>query len=729
MVFYEYKVFGVVQGVGFRPHIYKLAMKNSFFGSVRNEDGFVRIIVNDEFFEEKIRINPPLLARIDKVTKKKTSKKSFVSFSILDSIKKTRFSSLNIPTDLFLCFDCKKDLDDSHNRRHNYYFVTCTNCGPRYTIIENTPYDRVNTSMKSFEMCDDCKKEYINPEDRRYHAQTIACKTCGPRLSFTDKETNEVFGEVDAIRKAVEALRNDELVSVKGVGGFHIVSTTTKKAVLRLRRFIQRENKPLALMAKNTQQIKKVCVITSKEEEHLLSPQRPILILEKKELKTFDYVSELSSLGFMLPYTALHELILKEFDEPLIFTSNNFADEPIEHEVGLTNKVLSHQRRIVNKVDDSIIKVIKNKAFFLRRARGYTPTITDLGDGFEDCVCLGAEMNSSFTILKDGVAYTSQFLGNTTNHEAFDNYKEELNKWISWIKPEIKKVVCDAHPEYNTTKHAEKLAKDYKAELVKVLHHKAHLASIILEKDLKCDSYSISFDGLGFGEDQEVWGGEVFKYTHKNKEFIRVAHLEAQKLIGGDSAARNPKKYLFGILKKFMSTEKIKRLGLYSEDETLLLSKALEQDFNTHNTTSTGRVLDAAAVLLGFCDVNSYDARCAMILESKAYKKPLFLEPVIRKENNMLVLETTPLFEFLTKNLDNDKGVLASTVHEYLANGYIKIINALNNESFPVLVSGGVTYNKHITKKFLEEAYITNQKVPSGDGGISLGQAHWARKK
>lgn len=714
---YEYKVYGVVQGVGFRPYVYRLAKEHGLVGIVRNEDTFVRIIVNDSCFETKLKKNPPILSKIDRVEIEKIEliEEIYTDFRILES--KRNSANIIIPPDVNMCSDCARELKDPNDRRFGYYFITCTNCGPRFSIVKNSPYDRDTTSMDEFEMCDECKSEYTNPLNRRYHAQTIACKSCGPRLFFYENG-NKIL-EDSAIEKCVEKIKSGELVSIKGVGGFHIVSTVLE--IMKLREFAYRENKPFALMAK-LEIIKEYCYVDSIEEELLLSKKRPIVLLRKKDNR-LNLISEIDTLGFMLPYTPLHELIFDNFNEPLIFTSCNLPDEPIESEVGLTNHVLDNERRIVNKVDDSILKVIEGRKLFIRRGRGFTPTVLDVDS--EDLVCLGAEMNSSFTIVKGKKAYISQYLGNTSNDNAFVNYKTELDKWLKWVQPDVKKIVCDMHPNYNTSRYANELANRFNCNIVRMQHHEAHLSSVALENpDIK-DFIGVSFDGMGYGLNGSIYGGEIYSYIHNDNSFKRVGTIETYSLIGGDSATKNPKKILYGILKKFSTNEEIKKLELFDKEEIEIISKQLISGFNVFETTSIGRIIDAAAVLIGVCEKNDYDARCAMLLESNAKGVGIEIEPEIIEKEGLVVLQITPLFKYLFENLDKEKEILASTTLEYISNGFIKMVERLNTKRLPVLFSGGVSYNKQIAKKFFSNGYITNSILPCGDGNISFGQTRF----
>ncbi len=719
-----YRIFvqGIVQGVGFRPYIYRKAKEHDLCGSVRNIGNGVEIIINDKDFIQKLTNLPPLAKISEYTVIKYKSKKNFSDFSILKSI--TSKGETELPADIFLCDDCVKELRDKNNRRHDYYFITCTNCGPRFTIIEDYPYDRPYTSMHEFKMCPECTNEYINPLNRRYHAQTIACKNCGPKLRLL-RGVKNVSGssDIDTIKKTVDLIKSGEIVSIKGVGGFHTTSLCDDKNVLKIRRLFHRPHKPYAVMVKDIKMAKKISYVSQREKELLESPQRPIIILQKKNTDSFSIASELDTIGVMLPYTALHYLLFDYLHEPLVMTSSNTPGEPISTTEDIGKYFLTHERRIVNRCDDSVLKVINNTPFFLRRSRGYTPLPILLPIVCQDTISVGAEMNNVICAVKKNKCYLSQYIGDTSQYETYKYLKETTLKFIHLTRSKPKIITCDLHPGYNSTIFAQELAKKFQAKLIQIQHHMAHIASVAAEHNLT-EYIGIAMDGLGYGNDGKLWGGEIFS-IHSGNRFTRIGHLEEQPQIGGDSATRHPKKMLFGILSKILNEEELLKIRLFNDKHSRFYLKMLRNDFNIQYTTSTGRVLDAASALLGFCDIRTYDGRPAIILESKA-TTPLKFEPIFSKKNGVTILMTTPLFNFLFSSKAK-KGSLAATTQMYLAKGlYMIAREKARKKNIPIVFSGGVAYNRMISEYLLHHGVLVNKNLPSGDGGICYGQSYLA---
>jgi len=719
---YRLFVQGIVQGVGFRPYIYRKAKENNLVGSVKNTGNGVEIIINDRHFIQKLTDLPPL-AKISKFTMTKyESKKFFSDFSIL---KSTRFGEeTELPADIFLCSDCLRELRNGKNRRHDYYFITCTNCGPRFTMIEDYPYDRPFTSMHQFKMCPQCKKEYIDPLNRRYHAQTIACKNCGPKLHLLcDSKDISCQSDIDTIEKAIQLIKSGEIVSIKGVGGFHTTSLCDQRNVSNIRKMFHRPNKPYAILVKDVKMAEKITHISLKEKEMLESPQRPIVVLKKKKKNAFNIASELDTIGVMLPYTALHYLLFDYIKEPLVMTSSNIPGEPISTTEKIGTYFLTHERNIVNRCDDSVVKVIHNTLFFLRRSRGYTPIPIMLPIQCQDTVAVGAEMNNVICTTKKNKCYPSQYIGDTSKYETYNFFKETTMKFIHLTRSKPRIIACDLHPSYNSTIFAKELTKKYHAKLIQIQHHKAHVASVAAEHDIT-DYIGIAMDGLGYGDDGKFWGGEIFS-VRKGNRFTRIGHLEEQPQIGGDSATIYPKKMLFGILSKILTEKELLKLHLFDKKESRIFLKILQNNFNVQYTTSTGRILDAVSALLGFCNKRTYDGRPAMILESMA-TTPLDLEPVFSQENGKTILMTTPLFDFLNR-IRADKGKLAATAQMYIAKGLFMIAEkAVCTKNLPIVFSGGVAYNRMISEYMLNHGVIFNKELPAGDGGICYGQAYLA---
>lgn len=705
---YEFFVRGVVQGVGFRPFVYTACKAAQLVGYVQNVGEGVIIVVNDK--DELIRIlsQKPSLARLDFIGYKEI-KGSYSDFSIKESAGSSGFSE--VPPDLFLCSDCLKELRAKDDWRHNYWFISCTNCGPRFSMITGTPYDRPFTSMKHFPMCRKCSIEYSTVTDRRYHAQTIACPDCGPKLEFINKNGESLGG----IEEAAEMITSGEIVAVKGVGGFHLVCSF--ESVGALRDVVGRVDKPFAVMVKDERMLKNLVKTSDIELELLRSSIRPIVVLRKKHVESYLDISELDSLGVMFPYTALHYLLFDHIDQPLIFTSSNKPGEPISTTVEeqFVDHILNHTREIVHPLDDSIVKVINGHPVWLRRSRGMVPKSIPI-DSKKSILALGAEMNSTFCLTKNGRALVSQYFGNLSSIDVQDRFLEELESWKTLfdIHPEL--IVCDEHPTYDSTSIAHKLKVELGVPLKKVQHHRAHIEAVAAEHGLT-DYVGIAMDGLGYGLENCLWGGEVFDGEK------RIGHLQAQLQLGGDMATKKPSMMLCSILLSFMDPEDIVPImrGKLTRLECDVLHKEYEARSNALWTTSVGRVLDAAAVLLTDVHERTYDGRPAMILESLAGDaEPYQLKPLIEQTHEHKVLNTTNLFQYIINHLDQDKARLAATVHRYIAEGLFLIASGVNGKA--IVFGGGVVANRHITSYLLDKGVKIPKELPAGDGGISFGQ-------
>jgi len=705
---YRFKIKGVVQGVGFRPYIYNACTKTGLCGFVQNTGDGVVVEVDDKESFENILKNSPENAEIEsyEIEEIDTEHASF-------TIKKSKGSGYSeIPPDFYICNECVADMNDEGNRRYDYFFTTCTNCGPRFSATRNAPYDRETTSMDCFPMCKDCRKEYENPRDRRYHAQTIACHKCGPTLSLY--KGVQKIGTKNPISDAVDLIKQGEIVAIKGIGGFHLACNKSEKAVKKLKKLTGRKDKPFAIMCADMKMAKTISKPTAKEEELMLSKERPI-VLARKTAK-HSHISELDTIGIMLPYSALHYLLFKYLSGPIVLTSSNLSDEPIStsKDEQIASYVLDHDREITNATDDSVIKVIGENPFFIRRSRGFVPQSINVPAGSKNILALGAELNNTFCVYDQvGKATLSQFMGTTSNLKTFERYKESVHSFLNYTNVEPELIISDLHPNYNTTRFAMTLSEELQIPFRQVQHHKAHAYAVALENDLD-DFVAIVSDGLGYGIDETIWGGEIFDNDK------RVGHLETQFQLGGDSASEFPAKMLFSILRNFFSLEETKKFMQNTfDDKTLsLLDKQLGERYNAPVTSSTGRILDAVSFLLNFCGERTYDGRPAMLLEANS-STPYDVAPII-KDN---VLMTTPLFQYLVNNLDKDKNKLAATAQFYLARGFHEIASKFGK---PIVWSGGVAYNKIMTEYMLENDVLTHKKIPAGDGGISFGQIAYA---
>ncbi len=697
---YLIRIWGVVQGVGFRPFVYSRCREIGLNGYVKNTGSGVEVVVDDKDRFLPILKDLPPLARVDGYDIKEVQREHS-DFSIKES---TGQGSAEIPYDVSLCSRCLEELRDRHNKRYGYFFITCTDCGPRFSILEKSPYDRRNTSMNSFDMCPDCAKEYLDPMNRRHHAETIACEKCGPRIRL---HSNGL--ECGGIKEAADLLRSGEILAIKGIGGFHLACRI--ESAKGLRDIAGRKNKPYATMVKSIEEVEKIAVLGKLEKKHLLSDKRPVVVLEKKNKEELRDISELDSIGVMLPYTALHYLLFDRFKGPLVMTSSNLPGKPItsRDDEQFVPHVLSHDREIVNPIDDSVVKIIEKKVLLLRRSRGYVPGSIPL-KGAKEGLCLGAQENASVCIVKNGKATLSQYLGDTRVLETYDSYRKKTERLLKALDCSPEFIACDPNPLFNISRYGKELSERFGVPLIKVQRHLAHVFSVAGEKGLS-DFVGIACDGFGLGTDGSAWGGEVFI----GKE--RVGGLERQPLIGGDSATLHPKRMLFGILCRFLDGEELAKASGIKPKEASVLSAMLQKGFNCLDTSSCGRVLDAASAFLGFCDDREYQGRAAMLLEANSSRE-YGLEPVI-KGNELL---TTPLFEFLYENRCLEKGRLAATAQMYLSRGLF-LIAERRASGRPIVFSGGCAYNRLMSGFMIENRVHINELVPAGDGGVSFGQA------
>jgi hydrogenase maturation protein HypF len=746
------KVTGIVQGVGFRPFIYRIAVKNGLNGYVRNRgDAGVEILLEGEkesiecFLKDLRGKKPPLAQLHEIITSPTNGKNEYENFKIYESSEKGELSGSVIPPDIAICDECLKELQDPKDQRYNYFFITCTNCGPRYTIIERLPYDRENTTMRDFPMCSFCKSEYTNPVNRRFHAQTVACPKCGPKVYLTSGK-GELVSCKDPIRKAGRLLSEGFIVAIKGYGGFHIATATTRdEPLIRLRKVKHRRQKPFAIMAPNLKVVKSFADVNQREAELLTSYTRPIVPLNKNENC---YLSNLiapglHNIGVMLPYTGLHYMLFDDVDEPaFVMTSANPPNQPIIEEDDEALKkledtvdyLLFHNRKIAHRCDDSVVRVHGKHQVFLRRSRGYAPAPVMLKEKVKHCaVGLGGELNNTICVLLENKAFISQHIGDVENIETRDFLENAVKHLTHLTNSKVEAVACDLHPKFTTTKLAHDLAEKNGWQLIQVQHHYAHIAALMAEHGAK-EVIGVCCDGYGYGVDGEAWGGEILLCTQETSGFKRLAHLQKQPLIGGDLATRYPLRVAAGILHKQLNIEnwllQNQKRFPYGEKEIQMILHQLEKGNDTVKTTSCGRVLDAVAAILGVCYERTYEGEPAMKLESMAIKGKdlLKLEPKI--EGN--ILNTTQmLLEVFENRIKNSKADLAYFAHAYLAKGLAKLAieKALENDVKTLGFSGGTASNEILSltiRKTVEAAglkFLVHETIPPGDGGLSLGQA------
>ena len=626
----EAVVFGVVQGVGFRPFIYRTAHELNYMGWVKNIGFGVEIHLEshhannfDDFFQA-LEENKPPLSQINKITIRPAEYLGCKSFSIERTLEGSSF--VFISPDISICENCRTEMLSPQDRRHLYPFINCTDCGPRYTIVKKLPYDRDKTTMSIFPMCPECSREYSDPMDRRYHAQPIACPVCGPHIELKSAKTGEALS--GGLEEAARLIKAGKILAVKGLGGFHLICDVwNASAVEKLRATKTRRTKPLALMARNLKEIENIAYVNPAEKQQLLSARRPIVLLRKK--KEIPAIAPgLNELGIMLPYTPLHCLLLEEV--PLIVaTSSNLKDSPImkEEEEGiqdLCDFILTHNRPIKMRADDSVMKVSGNRPLFLRRARGYVPHPQPVPRELEfsgHILALGGELKDTISIYKNGYVVTSQFLGDLDEYQNFKYFEETIAHLSSLfeIKPEL--VISDLHPDFHTTRYAQKMGIPH----FQIQHHFAHTLAPMLEHNISPEKkvLGISLDGFGYGADGTAWGGEFLIADYQN--FSRFAHLDMVPLPGGDLAAKQPWRMALAYLLQTYGRElpEIKSLKKVKPNLIKGVREMIKKKIACPLSSSCGRLFDAVSFLVGLAPLEvSYEAEAPMLLESTAAAAP-----------------------------------------------------------------------------------------------------------
>jgi hydrogenase maturation protein HypF len=773
----EIRVCGIVQGVGFRPTVYRLAKVFGLKGEVYNdgEGVLIRVSGSEEEitdFVNKLYQECPHLARINEVIRSpylgEFDFNDFVISRSVNSVVKTEISP-----DAAICPQCQREIFDPFSRYFRYPFTNCTHCGPRLTIIRAIPYDRNNTSMANFSMCKECEKEYQDVENRRFHAQPVACFVCGPRawLERADGKPviSDMFSMLDDLDAVCTLLQKGEIVAIKGLGGFHLAcDATLQNAVQKLRNRKYRYHKPLALMARDINIISEYCYINDLEKQLLTSSAAPIVLLKIKDNSKLasDLAPGQNTLGFMLPYTPLHHLILRRMKVPIVLTSANISNEPqcINNEDAkdklskIADYFLLHNRDIVNRVDDSVVRVIDNKIQTLRRARGYAPAPIILPPGFEKIppiLAMGSELKNTFCLLREGEAILSQHLGDLENASAFNAYQETLNLYLNLFqhKPEI--IAIDKHPEYLSSKLGKELATVNNIKLAEIQHHHAHIAACMAENQISLDTkpiLGIAFDGLGYGEDGTLWGGEFLLADYQS--FQRLATFKPMPMIGGKQAIYQPWRNTYSQLIKAFSWEEIQEkyrdlaiIKFLENKNPKLLNQIIEKGINSPLTSSVGRLFDAVAAAIGICPEQcSYEGQAAIEMEAIADtnilnndKETLNYSFKLEKSANIYYIDTSPTWREILDDIKQhiSSSEIAAKFHQSLAITTVKIVKQLKQENQfnQVILTGGVFQNQILLQQVkmrlekLEINVLTHSIVPTNDGGLSLGQSVIAAAK
>mgnify|MGYP005846865351 FL=1 len=738
---------GAVQGVGFRPFIYRIANELQLNGYVLNSSAGVKIeiegsqnSINNFLF--KLQNEKPRLAIINSIESFYLPENGFNNFIIEHSVDNVEPSTLVLP-DFSICDDCLREMFDPKDRRYLYPFINCTNCGPRFSIIEKLPYDRPNTSMKGFLMCDDCKREYENPSDRRFHAQPIACPVCGPQLELWNRDGKTIGIKNDALLSAVKKIKSGFVVAIKGLGGFQlVVDATNHQAVKNLRDRKHRDEKPFALMFPSIESIKSVCSISKEEERILLSPESPIVIVKKKNKLSIlaENVSPNNpNLGVMLPYTPLHHLLMQELNKPIIATSGNLSEEPIcidnfealEKLNNIADYFLVHNRPIIRHVDDSIVRVIHNQPMMMRRARGFAPLPINIDCDDEEknisILAVGAHLKNTVALkVKDNI-FISQHIGDLSTEESFKAFKNVINDFLNLYQVDKQEVVSDLHPEYLSTKFARSISDNVQY----VQHHYAHIASCRIENHFEGNALGVSWDGTGLGYDNSIWGGEFF-YSTKNN-YKHIAQFKKFKLPGGDTAIKEPRRSAAAVLysifgDRFIEINKTFFDVNFNHDEITLIKSMLEKNINCPQTSSVGRLFDAVSSLLGLCQKSNYEGQAGMALEFSADENENAFYPFDIYEDKIHIVDWTEIIKNILNDLD--KGIRISNIAAKFHNSLVEIIFTLAQKFNykNVILSGGCFQNKYLTEKTITKLeskginVLWHQRVPPNDGGIALGQ-------
>ncbi len=737
---------GIVQGVGFRPFVYQAARRWGVSGWVRNDNRGVTVEAEGPLhrlagFLWTLRDDVPPLASVSRFEMIDLPMTGEAGFIIRES-EGTAAKTAQIAPDSFVCPDCLQELFDPADRRHRYPFINCTNCGPRYSIVTAIPYDRPNTTMVDFSLCPACRAEYEDPSSRRFHAQPNACSECGPQLTLYDREGRHTAAE-DPVAAAIELLRQGRIVAVKGVGGYHLaVDATNDAAVLELRRRKHRDEKPFALMAYSSADVLNFAEADESELRLLGGPERPIVLLRQKAGHSLSTAVAPRNryFGVMLAYTPLHYLLLKDSFPALVMTSGNRTDEPIAYQdneavkrlAGIADAFLVHDRRIETRTDDSIARVMAGKALLLRRSRGYVPRGVFLPQEQPSVLAVGAELKNTVCLTRSDRAFLSQHIGDLQNAEACASFERTIGhlQQIFELQPQI--VAHDLHPDYHSTRYAESLPG---VRQVAVQHHHAHLASCLAEHGAEGEAIGVIFDGIGYGADGRIWGGEFLVGDYRG--YRRVGHFAYVPMPGGDAATREPWRMALSYLHQAYGADlpQLSAVEAMPEKERRLLQQMIEKGVNSPLTSSCGRLFDAVAALCGLRDRVSYEGQAALELEmaidgeGEAGYYPYDIEHA----SAGYLFQPAATIRAIVDDLQGGVPVSAVSARFHNTLAYLVAETCLlvraDTGLARIALSGGVFQNRYLTEKcvaILKRGgfeVLTHSLVPPNDGGLALGQA------
>ena len=740
------EVTGVVQGVGYRPFVHRLALRHGLAGWVRNVAGAVEIHVEGEpgeldAFETALREQAPPVSRIDTLQAEPWTHSGAADFRITESADAD--GNRPVPADVAMCAQCAIEQRDPDGRRFRHPFITCTDCGPRYTVIESLPYDRERTSMGAFPMCDRCRAEYAAPADRRYHAETIACHECGPRVWLTRADGAVLGAGVHVIRDAASLIVAGHIVAIRGVGGFHLAcDATNDAAVRRLRDRKHRDAKPFAVMVATLADAQAIAAVSPAETRQLVGPEHPIVLLPRRTGRSIapSVAPGLDWIGVMLPYAPLHHLLLAAAACPLVMTSGNLSDEPIatgndearERLRGVADYFLLHDRDILARVDDSVVRFVDGAPVLMRRARGYAPLPLHLPVASpEPLVAVGPHLKNTFTLVRGDAAFVSPHIGDLEGIESVVHFRSTLDRYRTLFRIEARVAVRDLHPGYLSTRIAAELGL---GRVIAVQHHHAHVAAVMAEHGVTERVLGLALDGTGYGADGNVWGAELLVADLCGSE--RKAHLAYAPLPGGDAAAREPWRVAAGYASLDPAAAPAFALAFEGIPDTqrAIVARQIERRLNSPMASSMGRLFDAAAAVLGVRRGMSYEGQAAMELESLAGARDAEpFEMPVREERGQLLLDPVPLLAALgeRRQQGEDVSTLAARFHESVGEAFVRVTaRVAEAEDVRVVALGGGSFQnarlltrvrQGLTERGLR--VLVARHLPPNDGAISYGQA------
>lgn len=753
----EIIVSGLVQGVGFRPYIYNLALRYNLNGYVKNINSSLYIFIQSDDekalnnFISYLKFHPPKNAKIKSIQTKIIKHSDIYTNFHIESSSIEKFSlDSTLPLDLAICKDCLREMNDKNNRRFHYGFINCINCGPRYSIIKSLPYDRERTAMSDFVMCEDCKNEYSNISDRRFHAQPNSCHKCGISLTLY-KASNmlEPIKSKDSIAYARKLLCSDKILAIKGIGGFNIVCSVKQNLIAKLRTRKRRPTKPFAIMFRDISHLKRYFILTAKQEELLCQKSAPIVLLDKKNARLkikfpANLASNIRTIGVILAYSPLHRLLFKDRKMPLIFTSANLSGEPLvssKEEAfsklsGIFEYLLDYNRDIINPIDDSLMCVLKdNTSLILRHARGLAPLNISIkleskkNLESKTILALGANQKSQITLYYNGNAVISPYIGDLDNIDSIKRFKQNIKLLLEifGLKPNI--IVCDMHEDYNSTKIARELSKELRIELFGVYHHKAHFYSAMLDNNLssKRDYLAMVFDGTGLGSDRCIWGGEIFLYKNRQDFALsRILHFKYIPLLGGEAAIKDIERLFVGLVFSVYKEDSINMLKKANIKHLYILFDMFKKNINCPLSSSVGRLFDCIAYMCGL-KTQSYEGESGMYVESLCKKNILQFYSYSIIDDEIVIDWKEVFIEYGLVESKNkiDKSLIATKFINTLAR---IITDVALRYRLPVVFSGGVFQNKILCDRIItlfksnKLIYHFPKNVSPNDGGIALGQ-------